>query len=196
MLLYRIFRFLLTILCKIFFGLEVCGKEFIPKRGGFVLVSNHASLLDPILLGVSCPRILNFAAKDSLFSNPLFAVLLRRVGAFPIKRWSADLSAVRESVRRLKEGRGLVVFPEGTRSTDNQIKDLSAGFIFLAHKAGVPVVPARIYGSSEALAKGRRMIKPIGIRVIFGRSFSVQGDQAHSDILKDIHRQISMLGRI
>lgn len=178
MFLYRLLRFLSLLLCKLFFHLEVYGKEFIPQSGGFVLSSNHTSYLDPILLAVACPRILNFAARDSLFWNRPFARLLREVGAFPIKRWSADLSAVRESVRRLKNSFGLVVFPEGTRSVNADIQHITHGFVLLADKADVPVIPARILGSHNAWAKSKKIFRPAKVRVVFGRP--VYHERRHS----------------
>lgn len=169
MLLYRIFRAILFLLCKIFFRLEVRGREFIPKKGGFVLASNHASFLDPILLGTACNRILNFAAKDALFKNRLFAALILRVGAFPIRRWSADIAAIRESVRRLQNNFGLVVFPEGSRNKTGEMQNISSGFVLIANKAGVPIVPAWITGSASALGKGMKIIRPAKIKVVFGK---------------------------
>lgn len=169
MFLYRLFRAILVLLCKIFFRLEVQGKELIPKKGGFVLASNHASFLDPILLGTACPRILNFAAKDALFKNRLFAALILRVGAFPIRRWSADIAAIRESVRRLQNNFGLVVFPEGSRNNTGEMQNVSSGFVLIADKAGVPIVPAWITGSDRALGKGMKIIRPAKIKVIFGK---------------------------
>lgn len=195
MFLYRFFRLILAFLFKLFFHLEVRGKAFIPRKGGFVLASNHTSLLDPMLLGVACPRLLNFAAKDSLFSNRYFGQLIRWCGAFPIKRSTADLAAVRESVSRLKHNMGLVVFPEGTRSANGQIQDIKHGFILLAKKAHVPIVPVWISGSGRALSKGRKVISLVKVRVIFGQPVYVGLTYAYEDMALDIFKQIKSLGQ-
>lgn len=178
MLLYRVFRAILFFLSKAFFRLEVKGNELIPKEGGFVLASNHASFLDPIILGVACPRLLNFAAKDTLFKNRLFGALLLRVGAFPIRRWSADIAAIRESVRRLQNNFGLVVFPEGSRNNSGEMQNVSSGFVLIADKANVPIVPAWISGSDRAWGKGMKIIRPAKIKVVFG-------NPVYPDILED-----------
>lgn len=196
MLLYRFFRFLLAIICKIYFHLEVKGKEYIPKNGGFVLASNHASFLDPIVLGVACPRILNFAARDSLFKNHFFGGLILRVGAFPVKRWAADLSAVRESVRRLRDNRGLVVFPEGTRSEDGKLQPITQGFVLLAVKANAPIIPAWISGSYKAWAKAGKVIKPVKLKVIFGHPVQAVKGQSYADVAQGVFRRIEDLSKI
>ena len=84
MTLYRISRILLLLLLKIFFRLEVKGRENIPHADGFILASNHLSYLDPTVLGVACPRPLNFMARHDLFAIPIFGAFIRSVGAIPI----------------------------------------------------------------------------------------------------------------
>lgn len=193
MFLYRFFRFFLIWACKLFFHLEVRGRGFIPAKGGFVLASNHASFLDPILLGTACPRVLNFAARESLFRNKLFGWLIAEVGSFPIKRWSADLSAVKESVRRLKNNAGLLVFPEGTRSQDGCIREITSGFVMLAAKAGVPIIPVWVSGSRKAWGKGSKFIQPAKIRVIFGNSVEVENRRDYQTTAREVLKQIQGL---
>lgn len=195
MLLYRFFRFLLAIICKIYFHLEVKGKECIPKKGGFVLASNHASFLDPMVLGVASPRILNFAARDSLFKNPFFGGLILRVGAFPIKRWAADLSAVRESVRRLRDNRGLVVFPEGTRSVDGQLQNITQGFVLLAAKADVPIIPAWISGTHKAWGKSSKTIAQVKLRVTFGEPVYVGKGSSYGEVMREVYERLKTMSK-
>lgn len=180
-------------LCKLFFHFEVKGRENIPKSGGFVLVSNHSSFLDPIFLSISCPRVLNYMARDSLFRNPLFGWWLLDVGVFPVKRWSGDLPAIRAAVRRLKAGRGLGLFPEGTRSPDGQIRDFSQGFALLADKAGVPMVPARVIGSYKAFGKGSRMIRPVKVRVVFGECMRLDKEQPYIETARQVREKIKRM---
>lgn len=181
------------IAAKLFFHLEVRGRKFVPSKGGFVLASNHSSILDPMLLGVACPRELNFAARDTLFRNPFFGALIFEVGAFPIKRWSADLAAIKESVRRLKIGRGLVVFPQGTRSIGIEVKNISPGFVFLADKAKVPIIPVRIRGSANAMGKGSKLIKPAKIRITFGKPVYIQDMKNYQELANSVFGQIALL---
>ena len=194
MFLYWFLRFFCLLLGKFFFHLETRGRKFIPRKGGFILVSNHASFLDPIILGVVSSRVLSFAARDSLFRNKLFAALLSEIGVFPIKRWSADLGAVKESLRRLRNNSGLAMFPEGTRSPNGEIQDITYGFVLLAHKAAVPIVPAWISGSKRAWGKGSMLIKPAKIKVVFGHPLHIEGRQDYARIARDVFEQIRLLG--
>ena len=157
------------------------------------MASNHASFLDPMLLGVASSRILNFAARDSLFKNMFFGRLIFNVGAFPIKRSSSDLSAIRESVKRLRGNYGLVVFPEGTRSPDGQLQSQKRGFVMLAVKAGVPIVPAKIIGSYRAWGKKSRMIKPAKIKVIFGEPLYLDNKPDYNRIAQSVFAKIKLL---
>lgn len=190
---YHFLRLSALLITKLFFHLEIRDRKFIPRRGGFLLVSNHASFLDPVILGAACPRVLNFAARDTLFRNRLFAALLRAVCAFPIKRWSADLSAVRESVRRLKAGAGLVVFPEGTRGLVNEMQNITYGFVLLSYRAGAPIVPAWISGSRKAWGKADKMIKLAKIKVIFGQPVHADSSRPYSETAQHVYKQIQQL---
>ncbi len=192
MFLYYFFRFILFVLFKLFFHFKAEGKNFVPKSGGFLLISNHASFLDPMILGVASPRGLNFAARDSLFRGYFFGRLIRLCGAFPVKRWSADLSAIKESVRRLKMGVGLVVFPEGTRSDDGRVsREITNGFVLLAKKAQVPIVPAVILGSEKAWGKNNKAIKPGRLKVIFLEPFYLtREDTEYVDIAARLFSRI------
>ncbi len=193
MFLHWLARFVLFLFCKLFFHFEVIGRRNIPESGGFILVSNHDSFLDPVFLSVSCPRVLNFMARDSLFRNPVFGWWLLEVGVFPVKRWSGDLPAIRAAVRRLKAGHGLGLFPEGTRSPDGRIQDFSQGFALLADKAGVPVVPARVIGSYKALGRGSRMIRPVKVRVVFGERVRLDKKQSYIESARQAREKIKRM---
>lgn len=195
MFLYYLVRLLAFVLCKFFFHLEIKGREYIPQEGGFVLVSNHASFLDPIILSASCPRVIHFAARDTLFRNRFFAALISRLCAFPIKRWSADLAAVKESVRRLKANAGLLVFPQGTRnaSADIDLQNITYGFVLLAHRAGVPIIPVWISGSNRAWGKGDKMIRLSKIKVIFGEPIYAEHKRPYVETAHDVYKRMQQL---
>ncbi len=193
MFLYRFLRLICILLSKLIFHLKVQGKELIPREGGFVLVSNHSSYLDPVILGCISPRILNYAARDTLFKNIVFAWLLTNIGVFPIRRWSADLNAVRESLKRLKKDFGLVVFPEGTRSIDGSMQDITHGFVLLADKAKVPIVPARIFGSHKAWSKAAKIFRPSKIRVVIGEPVYVEKNLTYPDMAQEVFKSIEHL---
>ena len=191
---YVILRALSALILKAFFWIEVHGKKNIPKIGGFILASNHVSFLDPIALAVACPRKLNFMARHDLFFNPLFSKLLFSVAVFPVKRDSADLSALKEGMRRVNEGSGLLLFPEGSRSTNGTISSPQAGIGFLATKLNVPVIPAFVKGTEKALPKGAKFIIPKKLFVYFGKQIHIEGGASYQDIAQLIMENIKYLG--
>lgn len=192
---YSISRALILIFLKILFRLDAKGIENVPRQGGFILASNHASNLDPLALGAALPRKLNFMAKDSLFKNPLLRWWLLNVGAFPVKRESADISALREAMRRIKDGNGLLLFPEGTRRSDGTLEMPQGGIGFLAYKLNVPVIPAFISGTQRALPRGSRFIRPVKVSVHFGKPRSFYCVEALSNA-KERDKQISIERRV
>lgn len=189
--LYWIIRFIAIVVSKLLFRLEAKGAENIPKIGGFILASNHTSYLDPIVLSSACPRKLNFMARHDLFYNPLFSWLISKVGAFPVKRDSPDLSALKEAMRRLKNGNGLLLFPEGTRQVNGvSLSEPQPGIGFLAAKVNVPVIPAFVKGSVKALPKGAKCIRPGKISVYFGKQIYIERRLPYQDIAKRIMENI------
>lgn len=122
------------------------------------MAGNHVSYLDPPAFGVACPRGMHFMARDTLFKKKFFGRLLRSVHAFPLKRNAADVGALKEALRLLKSGTGLLLFPEGTRTVGGELGKPQAGVGFLVRKSGVPVIPAYIEGSNKALPKQEKKI--------------------------------------
>ena len=167
--LYLILRFFGVFLFKLLFRFHVTGKNAIPGKGGILIVSNHVSYLDPLMLAAASPRPLYFFAKSGLFKNSLFGWLIRMLHAFPVHQDRLDKDAIERAIRELKKGKALVVFPEGTRSTDDRIHPGQAGAGFFAVKAGVPVLPVYLRGTYEALPPGRRMIRPKKVSIHFGK---------------------------
>lgn len=149
------------------FRLRVFGASNVPDDGGVLIVSNHQSYLDPMLLGVGTGRMLSFMARRSLFRRRWFGRLLSAFNAFPVTRGGRDLAAVREAIRRLRSGWCVVVFPEGTRTRDGSMGRIMPGVLSIARRAGVSVVPAVVAGAFEAWPRGRRP-RPRLIRVAYG----------------------------
>jgi 1-acyl-sn-glycerol-3-phosphate acyltransferase len=116
------------------------------------------------------------------------------VGAFPVKRDTADLSALKQALRRLKAGRVLVVFPEGTRQVKGFADHAYAGIGFLAAKAGVPIIPALIEGTEEAFPRGAKKIKSAAVSVLFGKEIHIEGGSQYQEIAQQILESIKKLG--
>lgn len=145
----RVFRFQFRIM-----GWKVHGMENFPKKGPAILVSNHVSVWDPIVAACSVPRNVSFMAKEELFSNPLFERVFRSLGAFPVKRGQGDTSAIRNSLKVLKDGKVLGLFPEGTRSKSGEMQKGFPGMILLMEKSQAPIVPVRVNGTQNLLTRG------------------------------------------
>jgi 1-acyl-sn-glycerol-3-phosphate acyltransferase len=159
---------------KLFLDFKVIGRENVPKRGAFLFVSNHTSFFDPILLGTSLYRSLNYMARDTLFKTRCSAETMRTVHAFPLKRGRGDLSAIREALRILGMGKPLVIFPEGTRAKDKHLRRAKPGAGFIAVRSGVPVIPAYVWGSFDALPRGWKTFRPHPVRVYIGKPVDVK----------------------
>ena len=173
-----VWKFLQTIArigTTLLFDLKVYGAHRVPQEGGVLLVSNHQSYLDPVLLGVRLKRPLSYMAKSGLFKFPPFAWFIRSLGAFPIKQNTADIRALKEAIERVQEGRALTIFPEGSRTENGELRPIEPGIALVIRKARVPVVPAVIDGSFDAWPQDRSMFRPARIRVIYGRPMDLSG---------------------
>ncbi|HOK55753.1 MAG TPA: lysophospholipid acyltransferase family protein [bacterium] len=153
---------------NVFFLIEIRGKENFPKKGGFIVASNHLSYLDPPTIGFVCPRKLYYFAKSSLFEIKVLSSIVRILGAIPLDRESSMPLTLKKAIKILKKGEGLVIFPEGTRSKDGLIKEGKPGVGFLAIKSNVPVVPVRLKGTDKALPRNSKFIRLKKIEVIVG----------------------------
>lgn len=188
--LYWFLRFLSFLILKIFFRLEVEGRENLPEKGGFILAGNHISYLDPVVIGVAVPRKLNYLAKRELFRNPACSRFFSALHIFPIKRDSADISALKEALRRVRNGEGLVLFPEGSRRADSSPAEAEPGVGFLAAKLDVPVIPAFVKGTERALPRGAKFLRPARISVCFGKQIFIERRLPYRDIARQIMANI------
>ena len=169
---YAMWQQVARVLFIVVFGIRVFHRERLPAGGGVLVVSNHQSYLDPILAAVGMPRPFQPMARESLFRFAPFRWLIRSLYAFPVRRASADLGAIREALRRLKGGGVVLVFPEGTRTRDGSIGRLQAGPVTMAVRAGVPIVPAVIDGAFESWPRTSPLPRPHRIYVAFGSPVS------------------------
>ena len=166
---YALCQQVARVLLVLVFGLRVFHRRRFPAAGGVLVVANHQSYLDPILAAVGMPRPFHPMARQSLFRPAPFTWIIRSLYAFPVRRSSADLGAIREALRRLKQGAVVLMFPEGTRTRDGSIGLLQAGPVAVAARAGVPVMPVVIDGAFEAWPRARFLPRPHPIRVACGR---------------------------
>jgi len=154
---------------KLYLGFKIVGRENVPKKNAFIFVSNHVSYFDPILLGTSVHRSLNYMARDTLFKRPCFGWVMGQVHAFPVKRNDSDFRAIKEAIRILSSGKPLVIFPEGTRAKDRSLKSGKPGVGFIVSKLRVPVVPAYIDGSFDALPRSLKTLQRHPVTAYIGK---------------------------
>jgi 1-acyl-sn-glycerol-3-phosphate acyltransferase len=145
------FRFLFSHCCY----WEIEGLENFPVTGPVLVISNHTSYWDPVVVGCVFPRQVYFMAKKELYSYPVLAQILRMLGAFPVDRGRVDKGTIRHALTLLKDGKVLGIFPEGTRSKSGQLLPPLPGAAFLAKHAGVPICPVAITGARQIFAGGR-----------------------------------------
>jgi 1-acyl-sn-glycerol-3-phosphate acyltransferase len=161
------------VLFVLVFGIRVYHRDRMPKTGGVLVVANHQSFLDPVLAAVGMPRPFHPMARETLFRLAPFRWLIKSLNAFPVRRASADLGAIREAMRRLGDGATVLVFPEGTRTRDGSIGPLQAGPVMIARRAGVPIVPMVIDGAFESWPRTSPLPRPHRIRVACGHPVCV-----------------------
>ena len=164
---------LLWVLCRTLavslFGFRVRFAEPVPRQGGLLVVSSHQSHLDPLLLGLATDRRLSTLARSSLYHFKPFAAVITALDAVPIDRNASMLKTMKSVIGRLRDGRAVVVFPEGTRTSTGRLGEVKSGFALMAKKAGVPIVPVAIVGAYECWPRNRLLPRPGRIRLEFGR---------------------------
>jgi 1-acyl-sn-glycerol-3-phosphate acyltransferase len=172
-LIWKSLQTLARILSTVLFDLKVDGLENIPAIGGALIACNHQSYLDPILMNVRLRRPLSYIAKAELFESPFMNWLLRSVGAFPVHQGAGDVGAVRQSIRRLREGWLLNIYPEGARTTNGDIGPIQKGIAVIDRRAHVPVIPAVIVGAYQAWPIHRRFPRASPVRIRFGPAMNL-----------------------
>ena len=186
----------LQIIARIFttllFQLKTYGRENVPKSGGVLLVANHQSYLDPVLVGVHLYRPISYLAKSELFENRYFSWFVRTLNAFPVRQGEGDIGAVKEVIRRLEQGYAVNIFPEGSRTEDGEIAPLEKGVALIVRRAGVPVVPVAIDGSFAAWPKNRRMFHANQIRLKYGKPMYFNGKKG-DEIVRELETALRSL---
>ncbi len=166
--LYYITRFFLRITCKILFRWEIYGLENIPPSCGAVLAANHASFLDPPLIGIPLKRPVYLLARNTLFHPRPWGWYLKKIHAVPIDRGHLSPGSLKRILGLLKDGEIVVVFPEGTRGTGEELGKGRPGLGLIVAKSGVPVIPGYISGAGRVWPKGARFLRPKKIKIIYG----------------------------
>ncbi len=185
------------ILCQAVFGTyfhwRVYEADRVPETGPAILAANHASLLDPPLVGAALKRDICYLARENLFRNPLIGAVLRSWNVVPVDRDGGGATGLRAIMDRLNAGNAVILFPEGTRTLDGALQPARSGIGLLAIKSTAPVVPIRLFGTFEAYGRKMRLPRPRSVAVKFGRPMNLDRWRAEAQTcskarLKEIYR--------
>jgi 1-acyl-sn-glycerol-3-phosphate acyltransferase len=167
---WRFFQFIMQSVFCFWMGYRARGLEHLPE-GGALLLINHQSFLDPLLVGLPFERPVSYLARDNLFHVPVVGHILQNTYVIPINRKAASTASIREAIRRIDHGFYVGIFPEGTRSRDGRVGELKPGFLSLIRRTDVPVIPVGVAGAFEAFPKGTPFPLPGRVRVVIGKPF-------------------------
>lgn len=192
----RLWYGLLHLVCRLLavalFRIRVSGREHVPAEGAALVLSNHQSHFDPVLIGLACDRRLNYLARQSLFRFPPFRWLIQSLDAIPIHRDGLGLEGLKETLRRLKRGEMVLIFPEGTRTRSGEMGRFKPGFSALAKRADVWLAPVAIDGAFDAWPARRRFPGVSTIYIQFGEPISGAEAQRYEEreLVAEVERRI------
>lgn len=172
-LLYHFHLAWVKILLTIITTRDVTGKENVPRKGPLILASNHMSNGDPPVITGTFPRRIAWLTKAEWFNTPFVGWQFKLAGMIPVRRFEADLAALRKSQDLLKNGGVLGMFPEGTRSGDRGLKQGEPGSALIALRTGAPVLPTAIWGT-EHVKLPRYLFRRTHTHVRFGKPFVLE----------------------
>jgi 1-acyl-sn-glycerol-3-phosphate acyltransferase len=180
----------------IYFRWRVFNPERVPLQGGVILASNHASFLDPPLVGSGLKRDINYLARESLFRFPGIGALLRSWNSVPVDRDGGGAKGLKIILERLLAGNGIILFPEGTRTPDGKLQSARSGIGLTVIKSAAPIVPVRVFGTFEAYGKNHKIPRPYRVAVKYGEPLHFEKLRAEAKNcdkarLKQIYQEIA-----
>lgn len=185
----RIMARLASVWC---FSLRAIGRENWPATGGGLICANHQSHFDPPLIGLTCSRRMNYLARDTLFRVPGLKQLIAFLDAIPIDREGGGLAGLKETLRRLKAGELVLIFPEGTRTHDGEVAPLKPGFIAVARRSRVPLIPVGLDGAYQSWPRTAWFPQPGRIGIVIGEPISPElvAELNDEDLLAELEQRI------
>jgi 1-acyl-sn-glycerol-3-phosphate acyltransferase len=179
-----------------YFRWRVFNPERVPLKGPVILASNHASYLDPPLVGSGLKRGINYLARDTLFRFPGIGWLLRQWNSVPVDREGGGAAGLKAILDRLLDGGAIILFPEGTRTRDGKLQPARSGIGLTVIKSTAVVVPARVFGTFEAYGRHMKYPKPHRVAVKYGRPMLFEKLRAEARTcskarLKEIYQEVA-----
>ena len=180
----------------VFLNFRVYGVENVPLEGPVILAANHGSFLDPPLIGCRLPREIHYLARESLFKPSFLGWLIRSLNSVPVDRDGGGGAGLKKILGVLKSGEGVLLFPEGTRTSDGQLQTARPGLGLAILKSGAPVTPVYIAGSFKAWGRQRKWPRPGQVSVTYGPKVDfddlrVEAKDAGRDRMKAIYAEAS-----
>ena len=181
---------------RIYFRSRGYNSERVPLKGPVIIASNHASIIDPPLIGSYLHRSINYLARESLFRFPVVGWVLRQWQSVPVDRDGGGAAGLRAILGRLLDGGAIILFPEGTRTRDGQLQPARSGIGLTVIKSTAPVVPVRVFGTFQAYNRFMRWPRPRRIGVKYGRPMSFEKLRAEAETcskarLKEIYQEVA-----
>jgi 1-acyl-sn-glycerol-3-phosphate acyltransferase len=168
-LLYKMFKWIVVRpILYVFYQERIYGAENVPLKGNLIVVSNHASDFDPLIVGSCMSRPVAFMAKEELFKIPVLSQSITAFGAYPVKRGAGDRGAIRAAIASIEEGWATGIFLQGTRTFDGRVTEPKLGAAMIAVKTQAPFLPISVWGTERILPKGKKfpkLFQPVTVRI-------------------------------
>ncbi|MBF7082020.1 1-acyl-sn-glycerol-3-phosphate acyltransferase [Desulfallas sp. Bu1-1] len=194
---YRVAKIICRVILFLVRRWKVTGNAVLPSGQGMIVVANHVSYWDPVVVGCALNRRIFFMAKAELFKIPGLGFIIKNLGAFPVQREGVDRSSIKRALDLLAAGEVVGIFPEGTRSKTGELLNPHLGAAMLAIKGGVPLLPVAVSGTKGFLGQVKVVIgKPMNITACNRRKVSRDEMAAVSrDIMSEIGRLLAVVER-
>jgi 1-acyl-sn-glycerol-3-phosphate acyltransferase len=179
-----------------YFRWRVFNPERVPRTGPVILAANHASFIDPPLVGSGLTRDINYLARESLFRFPVVGAILRSWNAVPVDRDGGGAKGLKIILGRLLAGGGIILFPEGTRTKDGNLQPARSGIGLTVIKSNAPVVPVRVFGTFAAYGRNHKFPRPKKVAVKYGAPMNFEKLRAEAKVcsksrLKEIYQEVA-----
>ena len=179
-----------------YFRWRVFNPERVPRTGPVILAANHASFIDPPLVGSGLTRDINYLARESLFRFPVVGAILRSWNAVPVDRDGGGAKGLKIILGRLLAGGGIILFPEGTRTKDGNLQPARSGIGLTVIKSNAPVVPVRVFGTFAAYGRNHKFPRPKKVAVKYGAPMNFEKLRAEAKVcsksrLKEIYHEVA-----